>query len=452
MIAYISRCLVRVILLLAIAAGVTGCIESDYDLSDKYAPLLPLPDGRYLYREDPSPVVINLEREGDRYVSDTKLMHLGTTFWVYKIEDSQGYILKFENNDPKSRKQFSYAFAQFQGNDIIIKVLSLPDAEETWTEMLPVEMMNLVIPDEAGLPFLRVRDEADTVHALEIAARQQLMPVAALRPIDDFQLTEPKPQPVVPSPNSPDTGQGMRVALVIGNSNYANVPKLPNPLNDATLIAKSLRTAGFSLVLEVSDLSRDQMLGVLRSFATEADAADWAVIYFAGHGMEVGGTNYLVPTDARLRSDRDVQDEAVSLDRVLSTVEGADTLRVVILDACRDNPFARTMERTLARRAVSRGLARVEPQQATLIAYSAKEGTLADDGTGENSPYAAALAARLTQPGVEIDKVLRLVHDDVLAATNGEQEPYFYGSLPGHDFFFMPPTPILNEAVALPNR
>jgi tetratricopeptide (TPR) repeat protein len=231
---------------------------------------------------------------------------------------------------------------------------------------------------------------------------------------------------------------GRRVALVIGNSSYAAVPALPNPRRDAQAIAEALRSVGFETVTLARDLPRDKLVDALRAFATDAERADWGVIYYAGHGIEVGGVNYLIPVDARLISDRDAQFEAVSLDQVLGAVEGARKLRLVLLDACRENPFARQIRRTAAARSVGRGLARIEPGPGTLVAYAARDGQVALDGDGQNSPFTSALLKRLKDPGLEINKLFRLLHDDVMEATDNRQEPYTYGALPGReDFFFV---------------
>ncbi len=147
--------------------------------------------------------------------------------------------------------------------------------------------------------------------------------------------------------------------------------------------------------------------------------------------------NYLIPVDARLETDRDLQYEAVALEQVLGSVEAARKLRLVILDACRDNPFARQMRRTSASRSVGRGLARIEPDGGTLVAYAAKHGEVAFDGEGANSPFVTALVKRLPTPGMEINKLFRVVRDDVMTATERKQEPFVYGSLPGEDFFFV---------------
>src|SRR5215813_6162328 len=171
-----------------------------------------------------------------------------------------------------------------------------------------------------------------------------------------------------------------RVALVLGNSAYQNVPPLTNPVNDAALMADTFKKAGFDLVELKQNLSAQETRRVLRDFADKSNDADIAVIYYAGHGIEVDGSNYLVPVDAKLERDSDVYDEAFSLDRVLLAVEPAKRLRLVILDACRDNPFDKTMKRTMAARGIGRGLAKIEPASPnTLIAYSARAGSTAQD-------------------------------------------------------------------------
>ena len=143
-----------------------------------------------------------------------------------------------------------------------------------------------------------------------------------------------------------------RVALVMGNSTYQNAPLLPNPANDAAAIAATLKAAGFDVVDSRLNLAATDMKRVLRDFADQARDADIALVYYAGHGIEIDGTNYLIPTDARLERDTDIYDEAFSLDRVLLAIEPARQLRLVIVDACRNNPFADTMKRTVASRSI----------------------------------------------------------------------------------------------------
>ena len=230
-----------------------------------------------------------------------------------------------------------------------------------------------------------------------------------------------------------------RVALVVGNSSYQNAPPLPNPANDAAAIAATLKGAGFDVVDSRHNLSSSEMRQALRDFADQARDADIALVYYAGHGIEIDGTNYLIPTDARLERDTDIYDEAFSLDRVLLAIEPARQLRVVIVDACRNNPFADTMKRTVASRSISRGLARVEPAVSnTLIAFAAKAGLTALDGNSKNSPYATALVKYIAKPGLDLRRAFGFVRDDVLQATGNRQEPYVYGSLGGEDVALVP--------------
>jgi hypothetical protein len=230
-----------------------------------------------------------------------------------------------------------------------------------------------------------------------------------------------------------------RVALVIGNSAYRNVPALTNPVNDGAVIAATLKEAGFDVVDSRHDLPAVETRRALRDFADRARDADIAVIYYAGHGMEVDGTNYLIPVDAKLERDTDVFDEAFSLDRVLLAIEPAKQLRLVILDACRDNPFSKSMKRTVAARGIGRGLAKVEPASPnTLIAYSAKAGSTAQDGDDKNSPFTIALAKHLTTPGLDVRRAFGFVRDDVLRNTGNQQEPFVYGSLGGDDLPLVP--------------
>jgi uncharacterized caspase-like protein len=230
-----------------------------------------------------------------------------------------------------------------------------------------------------------------------------------------------------------------RVALVLGNSAYQNVAPLANPVNDSARIAATLKEAGFDVVDSRRDLSAIDTRRALRDFADRSRDADIAVVYYAGHGIEVDGGNYLIPVDAKLERDTDVYDEALSLDRILVAMEPAKKLRLVILDACRDNPFSRTMKRTVASRAIGQGLAKVEPTSPNvLIAYSAKAGSTAADGDGKNSPFTAALSQHLTKPGLDVRRAFGFVRDEVLKTTGNKQEPFVYGSLGGDDVPLVP--------------
>jgi hypothetical protein len=230
---------------------------------------------------------------------------------------------------------------------------------------------------------------------------------------------------------------GRRVALLIGNGDYEHVPTLPNATNDAKAIAAALTAAGFQSVTLKTNLKREEVITALSEFARIADAADWAVVYYSGHGIEYRGTNYIIPTDAKLLMDRDIDLETVDIGKVINVVDGAKHLRLIILDACRNNPFLEQMKRTIASRAITRGLAPVEPDAGSLIVYAAKHGETALDGNGKNSPFATALLNRIQTPNLEIRRLFDLVRDDVLSSTNKQQQPFTYGSLSGsEDFYF----------------
>jgi tetratricopeptide (TPR) repeat protein len=239
---------------------------------------------------------------------------------------------------------------------------------------------------------------------------------------------------------APLTTNDDRVALVIGNSNYEKVPALSNPERDAKLVADVLVRTGFKSVTLLINLKKDALVSALRNFAVQAETADWAVIYYAGHGMEVGGTNYLVPIDASIAADRDIDFEAVPLEQVLNAAERARKLRLVILDACRDNPFKAKMKRTLtvASRSVSGGLAAIEPEAGTLVVYAAKDGQQASDGDGIDSPFTLAFVKNVQTPGLEVRRLFDFVRDDVMDITKRQQQPFSYGSISGRqDFYFV---------------
>lgn len=229
-----------------------------------------------------------------------------------------------------------------------------------------------------------------------------------------------------------------RYALVIGNSDYVSVPDLPNPRNDAADIADALRRLGFEVELK-QDQDLAGMISALGALRKRSYGADQALVYYAGHGIEIDRANYLIPVDASLRSDLDVEYEAAPLSLAMQAVSGAGELGLVVLDACRDNPFLKAMNRNAATRSIGRGLGAVEPQGATLVAYAARDGTVALDGTGRNSPFAGAFLRGLGRDGVEIGKLFRQIRDEVIAATDAQQEPFLYGSLPAQDIFLNPP-------------
>jgi len=237
--------------------------------------------------------------------------------------------------------------------------------------------------------------------------------------------------------------QESRVALVIGNAAYDHVSKLANPVNDATDIANALERIGFE-VSRGMDLDFRGMRLALRDFARKAIDADVVIVYFAGHGIEIDNTNYLIPTNAELASDQDVEFEALRLDAVVAAVANVKGLKVILVDACRNNPFLRDMTRTSATRSIGRGLGRINPG-GVLVGYAARGGTLALDGAGRNSPYAQALLSHIEEPGLELGKMFRKVRDKVFDLTDGYQEPFTYGSLPGKDIFLVPALPAVSD-------
>lgn len=230
-----------------------------------------------------------------------------------------------------------------------------------------------------------------------------------------------------------------RVALVIGISRYQQVPPLDNPTHDAAAMGALFRKAGFDVVDDKRDLGIVDLRRAVREFSEKAQDADIAVVYYAGHGIEVDGLNYLVPADAKLARDFDVDDEAVSLDRVLRALDPVKRLRLVILDACRDNPLAGTIKKSVATRSIGRGLAKVEPTTPnTLVAFATKAGAVADDGNGENSQYTSALVKYIAEPGVDVRVAFGRVRDEVLKKTSNRQEPFVYGSLGGDNLALVP--------------
>ena len=224
-----------------------------------------------------------------------------------------------------------------------------------------------------------------------------------------------------------------RVALIIGNSNYQNAPILPNPERDARGIADMFQKAGYEIVTTAFNVGNMDFKSTIRKFEDTVTDADIAVIYYAGYGLNIHGTNYLIPIDAKLASDRDANNETITLEQLVESVHRAKLLRVIIIDACRDSPFARIMK------AERMGLGAVQPNSIdTLIAYAAKPGTTADDGGGDHSPFAAALIDNLFVPGLDIRLAFGRVRDEVLKKTGYMQEPFVYGSLGGGNIALVP--------------
>ena len=237
-----------------------------------------------------------------------------------------------------------------------------------------------------------------------------------------------------------------RVALIIGNAKYEHADTLANTVNDADAIAALLTRAGFDAVDERRNVGVVEFKRAVREFMLSAANADIAVVYYSGHGIEVGGANYMIPIDARLANNFDVEDEAIALDRIITATQPARRLRLIILDACRDNPFVHAAGRSNetrslvnVTRSVANGLGSVQPTGTdTLIAYAAKAGSVSYDGTGPNSPFTTALVKHIAEPGLDIRIALGKVRDDVLASTGDRQEPFVYGSLGGETISLVP--------------
>lgn len=234
-----------------------------------------------------------------------------------------------------------------------------------------------------------------------------------------------------------------RIALVLGLSEYATLPVLDNPSNDASDMATKLDDIGFDVTLGL-DSTGQELRQLLADFSFRSETAELALIYYAGHGVEVQGENYMIPTDADIKSNQDVQRQSISLKMLLSTVERARKMRIVILDSCRNNPLGDLINTSepLSGNSVSGvttggngGLAAVDPDRGTLVAFAAKDGQVALDGTGRNSPYAKALMQKMTISGLEISLMFRQVRDLVLKETANRQEPHTYGSLTGIPFY-----------------
>jgi hypothetical protein len=246
----------------------------------------------------------------------------------------------------------------------------------------------------------------------------------------------------------PSANAESRVALVIGNAAYTNAPALANPANDAKGVADALKNLGFAVILGV-DLDKANFEKSLRAFTRELATADTGLLFYAGHGLQVGGHNYLVPVDAALAVERDLDFEAIRLDFILKQMEldRDGKTNIIFLDACRDNPLARNLARTMGTRstAVAQGLAEVKTGVGTFIAYSTQPGNVALDGSGTNSPFAAALSQRVLEPGQPLTSIMIKVRNDVLAATRGQQVPWDHSALTGEFFFQLAALPHLDK-------
>jgi tetratricopeptide (TPR) repeat protein len=247
--------------------------------------------------------------------------------------------------------------------------------------------------------------------------------------------TKPAPTAAQSSPSlvtALPTDSRRRVALVIGNGKYQFAAPLVNPPNDAADIAQALRKLSFDVV-EGRDLDRPGMDNAIRQFGRKLDGADIALFFYAGHGLQINGKNYLVPVDAKLERPGDLALDAVDIGNVLAQMEAEKRVNLVFLDACRDNPLARSLARSLGTRssAVGQGLASIQSAIGTMIAYATQPDNVALDGEGRNSPFTAALLKHIVTPGLEIGTLMKRVRADVIAATREKQVPWDHSSLIG---------------------
>ena len=238
-----------------------------------------------------------------------------------------------------------------------------------------------------------------------------------------------------------------KVALVIGNASYKNASALANPVNDARAVAEKLTSIGFEVAL-YEDLSGQAFRVALGAFSEKALNADLAIVFYAGHAIEMQGKNYLIPIDAEMKSEATAQFETITLDQMLQAVRSARQLGMVMLDACRNNPFATTMVRSNGTRGDSRGLASVsvEGETGLVVSFAAEAGNTADDGDGSHSPYTSALLEVLDQPGLEVGRMFRSVRAKVKTATNGKQVPIEQMQLPDQDIYLVAgtaPAPVI---------
>jgi uncharacterized caspase-like protein len=232
-----------------------------------------------------------------------------------------------------------------------------------------------------------------------------------------------------------------RVALVIGNANYTSAPPLHNPLNDADAMSAALKVMGFE-VLDGRDLNKEAMDRILVRFGRELVDAQVAWFYYAGHGLQFLGQNYLLPIDARVEDEIGLRFETTKVDDVISTLANNTAVRILVLDACRNSPFAERLAQNRGARgiALDRGLARIERAQGMLIAYATQPNQVAEDGDGPNSPFTAALAEEIKRPGLEVATVFRHVQTRVNEATQGRQTPELSLSLLGEFYLKREPS------------
>lgn len=286
-------------------------------------------------------------------------------------------------------------------------------------------------------------EPSSNIHQQAHAYARSRLPVLGAKPTSpatgSIAKEEPKEKEKSAAREAPKSAPvqinlGRRVALVIGNSAYQNTDPLSNPSSDAREIAISLKRVGFQEVIEGEDLDAGALAGKVRDYSRALRGADLAFFYYAGHGVQVNGLNYMMPVDAKLAEEGDVYSETVELNDVLKHMERQAKTNIVILDACRNNPLARNLTRSMGTRSagsVNQGLAEVRSGVGTLIVFATQPGNVALDGNDKHSPFTAALLRHLETPNLDISIMLRLVRDDVITRTKGQQVPWEHSSLRG---------------------
>ncbi len=273
-----------------------------------------------------------------------------------------------------------------------------------------------------------------SLYVLDPRANNQAIAGRAPVPAPPASAASPVAPPAasIPAPVAPSSGFRRRVALVIGNGDYRSAPRLTNPTNDAADMSAALRKLGFDVV-DGKNLDRRGMDDAIRTFGRKLDRADLAAFFYAGHGLQVAGKNYLVPIDARLERPGDLALDAVDVGVVLAQMEAEQRVNLIFLDACRDNPLARSLARSLGARSASvgQGLASIQSALGTMIVYATQPDNVALDGEGRNSPFTAALLKHIGDSGIDIATVIRRVRAEVVTATGQKQVPWDHSSLIG---------------------
>ena len=246
---------------------------------------------------------------------------------------------------------------------------------------------------------------------------------------------------------APAKGQ---VALVVGIGAYQNAPPLPNPPKDARAVADSLKKLGFQVELAI-DPDKARLEQAVKRFGDQLQGAKVGLFFYAGHGLQVSGRNFLVPADAKIDNERSLPFAAVDADLVLTQMETSTPVSLIFLDACRDNPFSRSLARSMGTRstAVGRGLAQIAAGEGALIVFATQPGNVAEDGQSDHSPFTEALLKNLAAPGLEVRQMLTRVRQQVKEQTNGKQVPWDHSSLT-QDYYFIGPTTVIVQPQAAP--